>query len=135
MIYLLDTNICIYVINRKPAGVVRRMQRHQAGTVGISAITMAELEYGASRSRYPDRNRLALLEFLFPFAFLDFDQQAATCCGRIRHDLELRGLPIGPMDLLLAAQARSRDLILVTNNESEFKRIEGLRVENWTEVG
>jgi len=83
------------------------------------------------RSRYPDRNRIALLEFLLPFALLDFDQAAAVEYGRIRLLLESKGQPIGPMDLLLAAQAKAHDLILVTNNEKEFARIEGLRLENW----
>ncbi|MCX5643506.1 MAG: PIN domain-containing protein, partial [Phycisphaerae bacterium] len=78
-----------------------------------------------------DRNRVALLEFLFPFTILDFDQNASVDYGRIRSLLESKGRPIGPMDLLLAAQAKSHNLILVTNNEKEFRRIEGLRIENW----
>ena len=74
MNYLLDTNICIYVINRKPAAVLKKVQARQPGQIAISTITVAELEYGVARSRYPDRNRLALLEFLLPFMILDFDQ-------------------------------------------------------------
>jgi tRNA(fMet)-specific endonuclease VapC len=104
------------------------------GQIAISTITLAELEYGVVRSRYPDRNRIALLEFLVPSALLDFDQAAAAEYGRIRSLLESEGRPMGPMDLLLAAQAKSHDLVLVTNNEKEFRRIEGLRIENWARM-
>ena len=131
MNYLLDTNICIYIINKKPASVIKRIQTKQPEQIAISTITQAELEYGIARSRYPDQNRIALLEFLFPFLLIDFDQMAAVQYGLIRVSLESRGKPIGSMDLLLAAQARSRDLVLVTNNEKEFRRIEGLKIENW----
>ena len=131
MIYLLDTNICIYIINKKPPAVVKRIQSKQPEQIAISSITLAELEYGIVRSRYPDRNRIALLEFLFPFMILDFDQMASVVYGWIRSFLESKGKPIGPMDLLLAAQAKSRNMILVTNNEKEFNRIDGLQTENW----
>ena len=131
MNYLLDTNICIYIIKKKPAVVLKQVQSKQPGEVAISAITLAELEYGIVRSHYPDRNRVALLEFLLPFTVLDFDQRASAEYGRIRSLLESNGKPIGPMDLLLAAQAKSHSLILVTNNEKEFRRIDGLQVENW----
>ena len=131
MIYLLDTNICIYIINKKPPAVVKRIQSKQLEQIAISSITIAELEYGIVRSRYPDRNRIALLEFLFPFMILDFDQMASVVYGWIRSFLESKGKPIGPMDLLLAAQAKSRNMILVTNNEKEFNRIDGLQTENW----
>ncbi len=131
MNYLLDTDICIYIINRKPPAVLKRVQSKQPGQIAISTITLAELEYGIVRSRYPDRNRIALLEFLLPFVILDFDPGASAEYGRIRSSLESKGRPIGPMDLLLAAQATSHDLVLVTNNEKEFARIDGLRIENW----
>ena len=131
MNYLLDTNICIYIINKKPPAVVKRIQSKQPEQIAISSITLAELEYGIVRSRYPDRNRIALLEFLFPFMILDFDQMASVDYGWIRSFLESKGKPIEPMDLLLAAQAKSRNMILVTNNEKEFNRIDGLQTENW----
>jgi tRNA(fMet)-specific endonuclease VapC len=131
MKYLLDTNTCIYVINKKPAAAVRKIRSQRPDEVGISTITIAELEYGVARSGHPDQNRVALMEFLLPFAVLDFDQSASSHYGQIRASLESAGTPIGPMDLLLAAQARSRSLVLVTNNEKEFKRVEGLRIENW----
>jgi len=132
MNYLLDTNICIYIIRKKPPAVLERVQSKEPGQIAISAITLAELEYGIAHSRYPDRNRIALLEFLFPFTILDFDQGACLDYGRIRASLASEGKLIGPMDLLLAGQAKARDLILVTHNEREFKRIGGLRIENWT---
>ena len=131
MNYLLDTNICIYIINKKPASVIKRIQTKQPEQIAISTITQAELEYGIARSRNVDQNRIALLEFLFPFLLIDFDQMAAVQYGLIRASLESRGKPIGSMDMLLAAQAVSRDLILVTNNEKEFHRIEDLKLENW----
>lgn len=134
MNYLLDTNICIYIIRKKPSVVLERVRSKQPGQIAISAVTIAELEYGVVRSRHPERNRIALLEFLVPFAILDFDSRAALCYGRIRSSLESKGKPIGPMDLLLAAQARSRDMVLVTKNEREFRRVNDLRVENWAVV-
>ena len=131
MNYLLDTNTCIYIINKKPASAIERIQTKRPEQVAISTITQAELEYGLARSKHPERNRIALLQFLFPFQLIDFDQLAAVQYGIIRSDLESLGKPIGSMDLLIAAQAKSRDLVLVTNNEREFKRIQGLRIENW----
>jgi len=131
MNYLLDTNVCIYVINKRSASVIRRIQTKDPEQIAISTITQAELEYWIARSKHPERNRVALLEFLFPFLLLDFDQIAAVQYGLIRASLEARGRPIGAMDMLLAAQARSRDLVLVTNNEKEFRRVEQLEIENW----
>jgi tRNA(fMet)-specific endonuclease VapC len=131
MKYLLGTDTCIYIINRKSASVLKKMQGTDPELVGISSLTVAELEYGMARSRFPERNRAVLLNFLAPFAILDFDRGAAAIYGDIRVSLEKRGRPIGPHDLLLAAQARSRDLVLVTNNLREFRRVDGLRVENW----
>jgi len=129
--YLLDTNSCIYIINKKPPSAVIRIRSKQPEEIAISTITFAELEYGVYRSRHVDQNRIALLEFLVPFTILDFDQSAAAIYGSIRASLESKGRPIGPMDLLLAAQAMSQQLVMVTNNEKEFRRIEGLQVENW----
>lgn len=131
MRFLLDTNICIYIINKKPRSVIERLRSKQPYDVAISSITIAELDYGISRSNFPDRNRLALLELLIPFSILDFDQLAAMNYGSIRCSLESKGRPIGPMDLLLAAQAKSRNLTLVTNNEREFRRVPELKIENW----
>ena len=131
MKYLLDTNTCIYIINKKPPSAVNHIRSKQPDEVSISTITIAELEYGVYRSTHADQNRIALLEFLVPFAILDFDHSAAAVYGSIRATLERKGTPIGPMDLLLAAQAMSQQLILVTNNEREFRRVAGLQIENW----
>ena len=131
MNYLLDTNICIYIITKKLTSVVNKIVTKKPEEIAISTITLAELEYGAIKSLYPDQNRAALLEFLVPFTILDFDQIAVLHYGQIRMSLESKGTPIGPMDLLIAAQAKSRNLIVVTNNEKEFRRIKGLRIENW----
>ncbi len=131
MKYLLDTNVCIYIINKKPLTAIERIREKQIDEIAISTVTIAELEYGVERSKHASQNRVALLQFLIPFSKLDFDQEAALAYGRIRHHLESKGTPIGPMDLLLAAQALSHGLILVTNNEKEFRRIESLQVENW----
>ncbi|MBZ5536272.1 MAG: type II toxin-antitoxin system VapC family toxin [Acidobacteriia bacterium] len=131
MKYLFDTNICIDVIRRRPVSLLQRMLGADLEEIGISTITLAELQFGAAKSAFPERNRIALIEFLTPFEILDFDQAAAGDYGKIRADLERRGSVIGPMDMLIAAQARSRDLILVTNNTREFRRIHDLKVENW----
>jgi tRNA(fMet)-specific endonuclease VapC len=130
--YLLDTNTCIYIINRKPPSAVNHIRSTNPDDIAISTITIAELQYGVNRSQHADRNRIALLEFLVPFNLIDFDQSAAAAYGSIRLSLEKKGTPIGPMDLLIAAQALSENLILITNNEKEFRRIEGLKTENWT---
>ena len=132
MKYLLDTNTCIYIINRKPPSAVDRIRSKQPEDIAVSTVTIAELEYGVYRSQKIDQNRIALLEFLVPLTILDFDQGAAAVYGSIRSSLEARGTPIGPMDLLIAAQAMSHGLILVTHNEKEFSRVDGLGIENWT---
>ena len=128
---LLDTNMCIYIIKRQPPAVLKRFTGFAVGDVGISVITLAELEYGVSKSRDAKRNRHALAQFIAPLEVVRFDQGAAVIYGIIRAQLEQEGQPIGSMDLLIAAHARSLDVRLVTNNESEFKRVPGLRIENW----
>lgn len=132
MKYLLDTNICIYIIKQKDPSILRRLQSFKEGEIGISSITIAELEYGVARSVQSQRNRLALSSFLIPFEVVDFDQEAAMDYGLIRAWLEKEGKPIGSMDMLLAAQARSKGIVLITNNEKEFEKVPGLGVENWT---
>jgi tRNA(fMet)-specific endonuclease VapC len=131
MKYLLDTNICIYVIKRKPEKVIKHFKEHKPGDIGISSITIAELNYGIEKSSKPATNTIALKEFLQPLEIADYSQSDAEEYGKIRFELEKKGVPIGAMDLLIASQASGRELILVTNNEKEFKRIKGLRIENW----
>jgi tRNA(fMet)-specific endonuclease VapC len=130
--YLLDTTTCTYIINKKPPAVVTHIKSKQPDEIAISTITIAELECGVYRSRHADQNRIALLEFLVPITILDFDESAAAIYGSIKTSLEAKGTLIGTMDLLLAAQAISKNLILVTNNEREFRRVESLRLVNWT---
>ncbi len=127
---MLDTNICIHIIRRRARSVLERFGAFAVGDIGLSAITLAELEYGASKSRDPKRNRDALQRFAAPLEVAAFDR-AATEYGRLRIVLEREGQPIGPMDLLIAAHALSLGVRLVTSNEAEFTRVSGLRVENW----
>ncbi len=131
MSYLLDTNTCIYIIKKKPKSTLERLREISLDQLSISAITVAELEYGVRKSSYPDKNKIALNEFLIPISILNFDYAATIQYGIIRNDLEKKGTPIGPLDMLIAAHAISMRLTLVTNNEKEFSRIEGLSLENW----
>jgi tRNA(fMet)-specific endonuclease VapC len=129
--YLLDTNICIYLIKQHPKQVIEHLKTLLVGDVAISAITLAELEYGAAKSSRPEQNREALIAFTAPLEVLPFDDDASLHYGEIRADLERAGMVIGAMDMLIAAHARSRSLKLVTNNSREFQRIHGLDIENW----
>jgi tRNA(fMet)-specific endonuclease VapC len=129
---MLDTDICIYIIKRRPPLVLDRFSAFPVRDIGISSITLAELEYGATKSAQPRKNREALEEFVSPLDVAGFDRDAAEAYGRIRTALEKKGLPIGAMDMLIAAHALSLSVSLVTNNETEFRRVSGLRVENWT---
>jgi len=131
MKYLLDTNICIYIINKRPISVLNRLSNYEIDDIAVSSITVSELEYGINKSTNPDNSRIALIEFLLPFKLIDYDSKAAKEYGIIRSDLEKIGQPIGAMDYLLAAQAISLDLTLVSNNLKEFSKVKKLSVENW----
>lgn len=131
MRYMLDTNVCIYLIKRRPAAVVDRLRALPISDVGISSITLAELEYGVAKSAKPEQNRDALTGFLAPLEIEAFGNEAAACYGALRAGLEKAGKPIGPIDMLVAAHALSLSAILVTNNACEFERVPGLVVENW----
>ncbi|MFC1856823.1 type II toxin-antitoxin system VapC family toxin [Thermodesulfobacteriota bacterium] len=131
MKYLIDTNICIYIMNSRPPEVIKKFKQFEPGEIGISAITVSELQYGIAKSKHRKKNQLRLEEFLIPLEILVYDEKAAGVYGDIRFQLEKLGRPIGPLDLLIAAQAVSRKLILVTNNDEEFNRIKNLKVENW----
>lgn len=133
MQYLLDTNICIYLIKQKPFRVLERFSTLSLSDIGISSITVAELEYGVYKSQYQEKNQAALMQFLIPLEIVEFDQAAATTYGSIRSDLESRGLIIGAMDMLIAAHALSLKVTLVSNNLREFSRITNLSLENWVE--
>lgn len=132
MKYMLDTNICIYAIKHKPPEVIKNFLSHDPDDLCISSITYAELMHGVEKSMAIEKNRVAITMFLSPISILDFDVYAAEEYGRIRADLERKGTPTGPMDMLIAAHAKSEDLILVTNNTREFERVNDLTVEDWT---
>ena len=127
--FLLDTDICIYLINRKEAP--RERFRRNAARTGVSAISYAELCFGVAHSARIALNERLLQQFRTDLQILPFDADAATHYGEIRQELGRQGALIGPHDLLIAAHARSRDATLVTNNEREFRRVPGLRTENW----
>ena len=129
--YMLDTNICIYIIKKKPISVIQKLQTLKIDEIGITSITLSEMEYGVNKSSKPSQNKLALLEFISTIEILNFDDNAANEYGKIRTDLENKGTPIGSLDTLIAAHAKSINCILVTNNEKEFKRVKGLVIENW----
>ncbi len=134
MIFLLDTNTCIYLIKQRPPEVLRRFEEHTVGDIGISSITAAELHFGAEKSQRPEGNLRALEQFLLPLDVVPFGHEAAAAYGRIRAVLERRGTPIGSLDTLIAAHALSLRLTLVTNNLREFERVPGLKLENWVDV-
>ena len=133
MHYLLDTNICIYLIKKRPSEVLERFRQHSPQDVAICTITLFELQYGIEKSQYRQRAEDALTKFLLPLDLIDLDRSAAIEAASIRAQLERKGMPIGPYDLLIAGLARSRDMTLVTNNTREFERIVGLHLENWVE--
>jgi tRNA(fMet)-specific endonuclease VapC len=133
MHFLLDTNICIYLIKNRPPGVLEKFKQHPPSEVAISTITLFELEYGAEKSNRKQQSQKALKKFLSPLDIVDLDQAAANEAAVIRAQLEKKGTPIGPYDILIAGLARSRSMTLVTNNTKEFSRVDGLLLENWTE--
>jgi tRNA(fMet)-specific endonuclease VapC len=130
MRYLLDTDICIYVINARPAAVLQAFRLHEAAGLGISSVTAAELFYGVARTG-SQRNLQALRRFLAPLEIAAFDAAAAEVCGSLRAWLAGQGTPIGPYDTQIAAHAHALGVTLVSNNTREFARVPGLRVENW----
>lgn len=132
MQYLLDTNIFIYLCKGTYPAIADHIRSFGPGDIVISSITLAELEFGIAKSAKPEKNRKHFQELLLPFEILPFDSQAAIEYGIIRNCLEKAGSPIGPLDTLIAAHALSLGACLVTNNEREFSRVPGLRVENWS---
>lgn len=133
MTYMLDTNICIYAMKKKPEQVLRRFREEMDGGLCISSITLAELEYGMKHSSDPLKNEQALLRFLAPLSILPFGAAAASEYGQLRAHLQSKGTPIGPLDMLIAGHAKAEGLVLVTNNVKEFERVPDLEIENWAE--
>ena len=132
MKYLLDTNICIYIINEKPEKVLKKIEQYPVHEFGISSITHAELQYGVNKSKNKNTNQDALDEFLLPLTILPFHgKRLVACYGEIRVLLESKGRTIGPLDMLIAAHALSLDLKIISNNIKKFERIPNLKCENW----
>ena len=131
MRYMLDTNICIYIIKNKPKKVIMELKRHKPSEICVSAITYAELTHGVEKSMAVEKNRLALALLFSNIEVLDFDIKAAIHYGKIRAYLEKQGTPIGPLDMMIAAHAMSLGYTVVTNNIKEFERVPDLKLENW----
>ena len=131
MKWMLDTDTCIALINRQPRDLIKRLQTKAVGDVGISSITLAELSHGVAKSSRRDQNRTALDRFLLPLDIAPFDDLAADLYGKVRAELETAGTPIGPLDTLIAGHAVSLNVVLVTHNVTEFRRVTGLRSEDW----
>jgi tRNA(fMet)-specific endonuclease VapC len=128
--FMLDTNICIFTIKNKPQ-IVREAFNLHDGQLCISAVTLMELIYGAEKSAAPEKNLAVVESFAARLEVLPFDNDAAAHTGMIRSELARAGTPIGPYDYMIAGHARSRGLIVVTNNLREFERVSGLRIEDW----
>jgi len=135
MNYLLDTNICIYIIKKSPEKVIKKLESipndKGKNEIYLSSVTVSELYYGVEKSSQLEKNLEALKGFLTPFQIINFDHESAEVFGRVRSDLERKGTVIGPYDLQIASIAIAHDLVLVTNNIKEFKRVDGLNLENW----
>lgn len=129
---LLDSNICIHVINAKPPAVLERFRQHRMGEIGLCSVVAAELAYGVAKSGSA-RNRQALEMFLAPLVILPFDEAALLAYGDLRAELERKGTPIGALDTMIAAHALSQQSTLITNNTREFARVPGLALENWVQ--
>ena len=131
--YMLDTNICIYIIKKKTQTVLTKLKKNRKNGLCISSITLAELEFGNANadSLYKERNKAALMEFLVIMEIKYFDENAAKEYGVIKREFKDRNCLIGPLDMLIGAHAKSLNLTLVTNNTGEFGRIQNLKIENW----
>lgn len=130
--YLLDTDTCIYIKNARPNAVRKRLSSLANGAVAVSTITAGELRFGAEKSQFPDRNHAALDQLFEVIPPIAIDTKVADFFGRIRNELRARGQMIGNNDLWIAAQAMAHKYVVVTNNEAEFRRVKGLKVENWS---
>ena len=129
--FLLDTNICIYIIKEKPSQVLEKFEQIEPHKLGISIITLAELEYGAAKSMNPAKNYQVIEDFITYLDFFNWDRQASHIYGELRATLTRQGTPIGILDTQIAAHCLSLNRVLVTNNVREFERVPGLKVKNW----
>ena len=128
---MLDTNTCIAIIRQKPPQALKRFSAYRVGDIGISWVTLAELEFGVAKSQHQENNQTALDEFVLPLEIASFDRETARVYGRVRAMLEKKGTPIGSLDLMIGAHALSLGVKLATNNTKEFSRIKGLTVVDW----
>lgn len=128
---MLDTNICIYIIKNRPESVKERFKEFEIGELCISSITVSELMYGVYKSEYVEKNLIAIENFLMPFDIVNYDYESSIEYGKIRSDLERKGQVIGGMDMQIAAHAKALNMVLVTNNSKEFKRVHSLVIDNW----
>ena len=131
MIRLLDTNTCIYFLNRASEGIVKRFKELSPSHIKLPSITVAELYYGAEKSRFKSRNLERVKRFVSTFEIVSFDEKACTAYAKIRYSLERSGTPVGPMDILIASIGLAHNFTVVTNNVKEFTGVKGLRLENW----
>lgn len=131
MTYLLDTNVCIKLLNNSSSAIVNELKRHEPEEIYLSTIVHLELYYGAYKSQRKEQNLAKLQRFISQFNTLFFDEQSAKIAGAIRSNLSSQGIPIGPYDLQIAAIAIVNDLILITHNVKEFSRIENLKYQDW----
>ena len=131
MIRLLDTNTCIYFLNRTSERIVGRFKELSPSQIKLPSITVAELYYGAEKSKFRSRNRERVRRFVFTFEIVPFDEKACHSYAKIRCSVERSGTPVGPMDLLIASIGLAHNFTVVTNNVKEFQRVKGLNVENW----
>ena len=132
--YLLDTNICIYILKKKPIEVFERFKTLKLGELKISSITVAELYYGAYNSQQVKKNIVIIDSFLKPFDYVEFDEKSAIEYAKIKSNLKREGKIIGELDMQIAGIAMANDLILITNNVKEFERIDGLIIDNWVNL-
>ena len=128
---MLDTNTCIAIIKRKPPQALKRFKAYKVGDIGISWVTLAELEFGVAKSQHLEKNQAALDEFVLPLEIAGFDRQAARVYGLVRATLEKKGSPIGSLDTMIGAHALALGVTLATNNTREFSRIKGLVITDW----
>ena len=131
MIRLLDTNTCIYFLNRASEKIVQQFKELSPSQIKLPSITVAELYYGAEKSKFKAKNLEKVKRFVSTFEIVSFDEKACTAYAKIRHSLERSGTPVGPMDLLIASIGLAYNFTVVTNNVKEFQRVKGLKIENW----
>ncbi|TLD93465.1 type II toxin-antitoxin system VapC family toxin [Helicobacter magdeburgensis] len=128
---MLDTNICIYILNNKPEYIKGKFLQYRIGDVAISSISVAELYFGVEKSRFKEPNTIALSAFLANLEVVNFGNKEASVYASVRADLERKKSLIGSMDMLIAATAIANNLVLITNNTKEFERVQNLNIENW----